>query len=143
MCLIFTCAFDYEKAKVNIVISCLYRAIVKSKARLLILESLPLSYAVVVLLLCCCPVPAGCIKHLLGYPKDRLPWLHLFCLVLSVSKSESEHQEKVNANDYATDLGLRTGPCFIRSLPSPPLSRFLSLLLACSLELVRYHSKTG
>jgi hypothetical protein len=125
--LIFTCAFDYEKAKVNIVIPCLYRAIVKSKARLLNLKYLPLSYAVVVVLLCCSPVQAGCIKHLLGYPKDRLPWLHLFCLVLSVSKSESEHQEKVNANDYATDLGFRTGPCFIRSLPSPPFSIYCLL----------------
>ena len=47
LCLIFTCAFDYEKANVKIII----QIIVTSKARLLNLESLPIFYAVVVLFL--------------------------------------------------------------------------------------------
>jgi hypothetical protein len=45
LCFIFTCAFDYEKANVKIII----QTIVTSKARLLNLDSLPLAYAVVLL----------------------------------------------------------------------------------------------
>jgi hypothetical protein len=44
LCLILTCAFDYEKANVKIRI----QIIVTSKAWLLNLESLPIFYAVVV-----------------------------------------------------------------------------------------------